>query len=133
MLFGLLIKGSFTGDVKDFTAKPDPNPVKGHEWRLFRRDPSPAFDPTIEKLSDETITIFPTEIVASQIVLTLTQTELDGVDEVKVRNAILSIGFILTELANVLIAKGVIAPADFKTVTRQEYQTLQSIVSRLRP
>lgn len=66
------------------------------------------------------------------------QTEADalkqgGVDRAKMLAAVLDLGFIVVRLADVLVAKAVISPADFDGETRQAYQTLKAIVDRLRP
>lgn len=133
MLFGLLKNGTFTGEIKDFDIKPNPNPAKNLEWRPFRREPNPAFDPSIEKLGPETIAVEPIEIVASRAVLTLTQQELKRRDESKIVGAMLDLGFIVIKLVDKLIAKNVIAASDFDTETRQEFQALKVLVDKLRP
>ncbi|MEE8607221.1 MAG: hypothetical protein V3S55_06445 [Nitrospiraceae bacterium] len=133
MLFGLLKDDVFTGETRDFGADTPPDiSHKSLEWRAFRRDPAPVFDPAIEKLGPETFTVEPTEIVASHAVVTLTQTELDGRDKNKIVGAMLDLGFILIKLSNVLISKGVIVAGDFDAETRQEYLDLKAIVTRLR-
>ena len=93
MEFGLLKlpAETFTGRVKDFGADTPPDiSHKNMEWRAFRRDPNPAFDPAIERLGPETFDVRPTEIVASRAVIALTQPELDGIDKSKIVGAILA-------------------------------------------
>ena len=133
MLFGLIIRGLFTNEVQDFDTKPDPNPVKGHEWRAFRREANPMFDPATEKLGPETFDVQPSEIIASRAVVVLTQVELDGIDENKIRAGLLEMGFLLTELANVLLAKNVIVSGDFSAKTKQDYLAFKALVGKLRP
>ncbi len=132
MEFGLLKAGAFTGRVKNFADTPPDISHKNLEWRAFRRDPIPAFDPATEKLGVETFDVQPTEIVASRAVVALTQTELDGIDQGRIVGAMLDLGFIVIKLVDKLIDKSVIAPADFDPETRQEYLDLKSIVDRLR-
>ena len=133
MLFGLLKGGIFTGEIKDFSAKPDPNPVKNLEWRPFRRGPNPSFNPAIQRLSDEVISVLPTEIVASRAVVALTQPELDRRDEGKIAGASLGLGFLMVKLVEILISKAVINLPDLDPATRQEYLDLKVLVSKLRP
>lgn len=133
MLFGLLKADLFTGEVKHFDQKPDPNPVKGFEWRAFRQGPAPAFNPATHRLSDEVFTVNPTLIVASRTIIALTQTELDNVDKSKIVGAGIDLGFIVIKLVDKLIAKNVITPADLDTDTRREYLDLKAIITRLRP
>jgi len=134
MKFGLLKGGLFTGEIRDFgTDTPPDISHKNLEWRVFRRDPTPVFNPVIEKLGPETIAVFSIEIVASHSVLTLTQVELDGLDENKIVSAMLDLGFIVIKLVDKLISKNVIAAADFDTETKQEYLSLKTLVDKLRP
>ncbi len=133
MLFGLLKNGSFTGEVKDFSTKPDPNPVKNLEWRPFRHAPAPGFDPATQKLSPETATVFATEIVASRSVVALTPTELDNIDKGKIVGAMLDHAFITIKLVDILLAKATIAAGDFDAETRQEFLDMKALVDKLRP
>ncbi len=133
MKFGLLKFGVFTGEVKDFAVKPDPNPVKNLEWRPFRRAPAPGFDPATQKLSAEVVTVLPAEIVASRTTVALTQAELNKRDEGKIRAAMLDLGFVVIKLVDKLIAKNVIAAVDFDAETRGEYLDLKALVDKLRP
>lgn len=133
MIFGLLKADTFTGEFRDFGGDTPPDiSHKNLEWRAFRRDADPAFDPAIEKLGPETFDVRPTEIVASRVVVTLTQPELDNVDKSKIVSAVLDLGFVVVKLVDVLIAKNVIAATDFDAKTRQEYQDLKAIIDRLR-
>lgn len=134
MLFGLLQSGAFTEEVKDFGADPPPDiSHKNLEWRPFRRDPNPAFDPATEKLSSEVFVVDPTEIVVSRNVVALTLPELKTLDENKIRAAMLEMGFLLTELVNVLIAKNVIVADDVSAQTKQDYLNFKALVAKLRP
>ena len=141
--FGLLqLPGeTFTGEVREFgTDTPDDISHKFLEWRSFRQDPDPAFDPTTQRLESTTFLVQPTEIVGSRGVVALTQLELDGIDKNKIQGALLDIGFIITKIVNILVNKNIVAgvplvdPAvDIDAETRQEYQNLKTLVDRLRP
>jgi hypothetical protein len=54
-------------------------------------------------------------------------------DKAQVLGKMLDLGYIVTKLVDVLIAKGTIVPTDFDAETRQEYQDLKTIIDRLRP
>jgi len=133
MLFGLLKSGLFTGEIKDFLAKPDPNPVKNLEWRSFRRNPDEVFDPDTQHLLAETFVVFPTEIVGSRLARPLSPQELDNVDKGKILSKMLDHAFVTTKLVDILLAKATIVSGDFDATTRQEYLDLKTLVDKLRP
>ena len=132
--FGLLKAGAFTGETRDFgTDTPPDISHKNLEWRAFRRDPDPAFDPTIDKLGPETFTVTATEIVGSRAVVALTQGELDNIDKNKILSGVLDLGFVVIKLVDNLIAKRTILVTAFDPDTRRAYVDLKSTVDRLRP
>lgn len=133
MQFGLLKSSVFTGRIKDFVGAPPDISHKDMEWRVFRRNLDPSFDPAIQKLGPETFDVKPTEVVASRTVVALTQQELDGIDQGKILAGVLDLGFIVIKLVDALIAKNTIAASDFDAETRQAYLGLKATVDRLRP
>jgi len=67
--------GSFTGVVKEFESRPDPNPSKGFVWLPHVEQPDPAINPATHKLGPVEFDVVGGEVRRSRPAVALTAQE----------------------------------------------------------
>lgn len=97
------------------------------------RNPVPPFDPANEKAVLTRAKVGGGEINETWAVVPLDATERRGLDEARLREALLDVIILQIKSLKVLRSKGAIAPSDFDDVTRQSFQDLEAIADRVRP